>query len=125
MLNNRLVLIIGLLVPIIVIGGITLYNVLSNDNVVDTPPDVTDTPTNDTDAVIPDVTTDSSTENTESTDETDPPKTDTTEESENLEPPIDEDNIHLDVTGDVIPPKDPNPSASADDIIYGTKGENE
>ena len=45
------------------------------------------------------------------------------EEIESDEPPIGEDNVDLDVSVNTPPEKNPDPSASAGDVIYGTKGE--
>ncbi len=45
------------------------------------------------------------------------------EEIESDEPPIGEDNVDLDVSVNTPPEKNPDPSASAGDVIYGEKGE--
>jgi hypothetical protein len=45
------------------------------------------------------------------------------EEAESDEPPIGEDNVDLDVSVNTPPEKNPDPSASAGDVIYGEKGE--
>ena len=45
------------------------------------------------------------------------------EEIESDEPPIGEDNVNLDVSVNTPPEKNPDPSASAGDVIYGEKGE--
>ena len=42
---------------------------------------------------------------------------------ESDEPPIGDDNINLDVSENLPPIKNPDPSASVDEVIYGTKGE--
>ena len=52
--------------------------------------------------------------------------TDSTEsggELESDEPPIGKDNVDLDVSENTPPEKNPDPTASASDVIYGTKGE--
>ena len=48
---------------------------------------------------------------------------DTEDEIESDEPPIGEDNVNLDVSKNKPPEKEDDPSASAGDVIYGTKGE--
>ena len=48
---------------------------------------------------------------------------DTEDEIESDEPPIGEDNVDLDVSENKPPEKEDDPSASAGDVIYGTKGE--
>lgn len=45
------------------------------------------------------------------------------EEIESDEPPIGEDNVDLDVSVNTPPEKNPDPTASAGDVIYGEKGE--
>ena len=45
------------------------------------------------------------------------------EDIESDEPPIGEDNVDLDVSVNTPPEKNPDPSASAGDVIYGEKGE--
>ena len=45
------------------------------------------------------------------------------EETESDEPPIGEDNVDLDVSENLPPEKEDDPSASAGDVIYGEKGE--
>ena len=45
------------------------------------------------------------------------------EETESDEPPIGEDNVDLDVSENLPPEKEEDPSASAGDVIYGEKGE--
>ena len=45
------------------------------------------------------------------------------EELESDEPPIGDDNVDLDVSDNLPPEKEEDPSASAGDVIYGTKGE--
>lgn len=44
-------------------------------------------------------------------------------ELESDEPPVGKDNVDLDVSENIPPEKNPDPTASAGDIIYGTKGE--
>ena len=44
------------------------------------------------------------------------------EDTESDEPPIGDNNINLDVSENLPPIKNPDPSASADEVIYGTKG---
>ena len=45
------------------------------------------------------------------------------DETESDEPPIGEDNVDLDVSENLPPEKEDDPSASAGDVIYGEKGE--
>lgn len=46
-------------------------------------------------------------------------------ELESDEPPIGKDNVDLDVSENTPPEKNPDPTASAGDVIYGTKGEDD
>ena len=50
---------------------------------------------------------------------------DNNEEVESDEPPISDDNVDLDVSENTPPEKEEDPSASAGDVIYGTKGEDD
>lgn len=54
-------------------------------------------------------------------------KEDSNEENplESDEPPVGKDNVDLDVSENLPPEKNPDPTASAGDVIYGTKGEDD
>ena len=64
------------------------------------------------------------TPNTDDKDE-DEEESETKEDTEGYEPPIGDNNLNLDIGESIPPVKNPDPSASVDEVIYGTKGEND
>lgn len=120
MFDNRIFIVIALLLCLLVVGGFLIYLAISDISVTDDPIDTAETAetiVNDTNPVIPDVSTDKT--------ETPPPSTANTDTNgdENQELYIGDDNIDLDISDNETPVKNPYPSASADEIIYGTKGD--
>lgn len=128
MLNNRLIIVIALVLPLAVIGGLLVYNAVSNNGISIPPSETTvesNTGDDKTTIIVPDISGTSDNKNDESEDTTSPPSTNNKNEDDpdNHEPAIGEDNVNLDISDNETPVKDPNPSASADEVIYGTKGE--
>ena len=64
------------------------------------------------------------TPNTDDKDE-DEEDSETKEDIEGYEPPVGNNNLNLDIGESIPPVKNPDPSASVDEVIYGTKGEND
>ena len=118
-------LIIGISLLLTVTIVITFFALNKNEEV----PDVSeDKVTVEDDGEIPNITPSPiikpDTPNTDDKDE-DEEESETKEDTEGYEPPIGDNNLNLDIGESIPPVKNPDPSASVDEVIYGTKGEND
>ena len=118
-------LIIGIALLLTVTIVIAFFALNKNEEV----PDVTeDKVTVEDDGEIPNITPSPiikpDTPNTDDKDE-DEEDSETKEDIEGYEPPVGNNNLNLDIGESIPPVKNPDPSASVDEVIYGTKGEND
>ena len=118
-------LIIGISLLLTVTIVITFFALNKNEEV----PDVSeDKVTVEDDGEIPNITPSPiikpDTPNTDDKDD-DEEESETKEDTEGYEPPIGDNNLNLDIGESIPPVKNPDPSASVDEVIYGTKGEND
>lgn len=118
-------LIIGIALLLTVTIVIAFFALNKNEEVPDVPEDKV---TVEDDGEIPNITPSPiikpDTPNTDDKDE-DEEDSETKEDIEGYEPPVGNNNLNLDIGESIPPVKNPDPSASVDEVIYGTKGEND
>ena len=118
-------LIIGIALLLTATIVIAFFALNKNEEVPDVPEDKV---TVEDDGEIPNITPSPiikpNTPNTDDKDE-DEEDSETKEDIEGYEPPVGNNNLNLDIGESIPPVKNPDPSASVDEVIYGTKGEND